>query len=89
MAAKKARQKLENETGCTSSKSEESSQLDNLTDEFSSNLKLSSAEDNNSQEKAVTSRAAPSLASMFLIIMGIFSILNQIYYKNEMNVLKS
>lgn len=51
----------------------------------SSNVKLEEAFDKSMQisEKveAPVVRQPPSLASMFLVIMSIFAILNQIYYK--------
>lgn len=43
---------------------------DNLEESFEKSLKISDAPD-----------AKPSLTSMFLVIMSIFSILNQIHYK--------
>lgn len=45
---------------------------ENLEEKFEKSLKIS---------KASAMQQPPSLASMFLVIMSIFSILNQIHYK--------
>lgn len=47
-----------------------------LEESFEKSLKIS-----NGNVQDVSAPMQPSLASMFLVIMGIFSILNQIYYK--------
>lgn len=49
-----------------------SSHESKLEESFEKSLKIS---------EATPSAAAPSLASMFLVLMSIFSILNQIHYK--------
>jgi hypothetical protein len=52
---------------------------ENLEESFEKSLKITDGESSSSAVPAV--RQQPSLASMFLVLMGIFSILNQIYYK--------
>ncbi|CRL03685.1 CLUMA_CG016234, isoform A [Clunio marinus] len=61
-----------------SSEASTSSDCDKLEKEFEKSLKIS---DKKQEETLQTSSHQPSLASIFLVIMSIFSILNQIHYK--------
>lgn len=73
VAAKKARQKLAGDgaSGCSAA------QVDQLNDDFQSSLNLSSDE---TREQAVQP-LQPSLASIFLVVLGLLSMMNQIYFR--------
>lgn len=71
VAAKKQAQNTSNNVSCSNNDND-----NDFEESFEKSLKISQ---NETIEVAPIVR--PSLASMFLVIMSIFSILNQIYYK--------
>lgn len=75
VAAKKQRQAPSTSSQCDDDKSNEK-----LEESFEKSLKISKNDEAPLPVVAVPT-AQPSLASMFLVLMTIFSILNQIYYK--------
>lgn len=87
VAAKKA---LKNEKNCVNDPSTSSCcQIDSLNKEFDNKLVLSKTDDEPSvagqQSENADRRPGPSLATSYLIIMALFSILNQIYYRQLKN----
>lgn len=71
VAAKKQRQAQSTSSECDKS-------YEKLEENFEKSLKIS---DHEEALLPIVPTAQPSLASMFLVLMTIFSILNQIYYK--------
>lgn len=70
-----AKKKAQAASSCDNA-SNNSNRTKDLEENFEKSLKI-----NNESVNDVAAEMRPSLASMFLVIMSIFSILNQIYYK--------
>lgn len=78
-AKRQAQSSTSNDYDESNSKNIDSNNCTNdLEESFEKSLKISN---NNENVQAATAVNPPSLASMFLVIMSIFAILNQIYYK--------
>lgn len=69
-----AKKKAQATSSCDNTNNSNSNSTKDLEDEFEKSLKINNESD-------VPTAMRPSLVSMFLVIMSIFSILNQIYYK--------
>ncbi|CAG9800126.1 unnamed protein product [Chironomus riparius] len=68
-----AKKKAQATSSCNNASNSNSNSIKDLEDDFEKSLKI------NNDVSPATMR--PSLASMFLVVMSIFSILNQIYFK--------
>ena len=76
VAAKKKAQATSSGDNASNSNS---NNINDLEDDFEKSLKINNESESVNDVSPATMR--PSLASMFLVVMSIFSILNQIYFK--------